>query len=246
MGSQMEYIKKRGFTQNQLKMVAALTMLVDHLGAELFPQLTILRIIGRLAFPIFSYFIYEGFQYTHNKGKYLLRIFLLGILCGVVYYLYSGTLYGNVLITFSFSIIVLYVISTVREWMAKEQKSRLLRATVILGAILVIPGVLAGIYFICQWIYIDYGFWGILLPVFADIGNHMGRKKTGHMPLAGFATGLLILSVEIGGIQYFSLFAIPLLAMYNGKRGSLHMKSFFYWFYPAHLAVVGLLSLLTG
>ncbi len=82
-----------GFTQNQLKVIAAVFMAADHIGAELFPQLDILRIIGRLSFPIFAFFIYEGCKYTHSKPKYLARIFLLGFLCVAGYYVYAGEIY---------------------------------------------------------------------------------------------------------------------------------------------------------
>lgn len=120
----MKHIQSYGFTQNQLKIVAAVSMLIDHIGAELFPEIIVLRIIGRLAFPVFSFFIYEGFKYTHSKKRYFSRIFLLGILCVAVYYLYSGRIYGNVLITFSVSIIALYSISVLRERISGNRKDK--------------------------------------------------------------------------------------------------------------------------
>ena len=53
----MEIMQVRRLSQNQLKIVAAIAMLIDHIGAQILPQIVMLRIIGRLAFPIFSYFI---------------------------------------------------------------------------------------------------------------------------------------------------------------------------------------------
>lgn len=235
----MKHIRSYGFTQNQLKTVAAVSMFIDHIGAELFPQVIGLRIIGRLAFPVFSFFIYEGFKYTHSKKRYLSRIFFLGILCVCVYYLYSGKIYGNVLITFSASIAVLYGITVLRERQWESKKNKAFGITFVFGGFICI-------YFICTWIQVDYGVCGVCLPVFADIAEGIGRKTNRHMALAGFSAGLIVLAIRIGGIQYFCLLTIPLLAMYNGRRGSVYMKSFFYWFYPAHLAVIGILSLSAG
>ena len=52
--------KGRILTKNQIKIIAAIAMVLDHVGAEFFPQIEVLRIIGRLAFPIFAYSIFEG------------------------------------------------------------------------------------------------------------------------------------------------------------------------------------------
>ena len=59
--------KKIGLTNNQLKIIAMISMLIDHIGLQMFPDLLIFRIIGRLAFPIFAYMIAEGCFYTKNK-----------------------------------------------------------------------------------------------------------------------------------------------------------------------------------
>ncbi len=81
-------LKTEGLSANQLKVIAALTMLIDHVGMILFPSIRLFRIIGRISFPIFSFMIYEGCKYTRNKKRYLLQIFIIGIFTTAVY-LYS-------------------------------------------------------------------------------------------------------------------------------------------------------------
>ena len=61
-------------------------MLIDHIGVMLYPNIDTFRIIGRLSFPIFAFKIAEGCVHTKNKIKYFLWIFLLGILCQIVFY----------------------------------------------------------------------------------------------------------------------------------------------------------------
>ena len=65
-----------GFT---LKMIAIITMLIDHVGHVIFPEIAILRIIGRFSFPIFCFLLVEGFFHTSNVKKYMFG----GIYCGV-------------------------------------------------------------------------------------------------------------------------------------------------------------------
>lgn len=235
----MEIIKAlrehfNGFTQNQLKVIAAALMAVDLIGAELLPELDILRIIGRLSLPIFAFFIYERCRYTHSKPKYLARIFLLGLLCVAGYYIYEGKLYGNILITMSLSICVIYALQFF--------KSQIHGGNRILGAAVAV-GCICGAAVVCSLVYIDYGFCGVLLPAFAEIfDGYSSRNK--HMPLFGFAIGRLLLSWQRGGNQYISLLSLPLLAAYNGERGKRNMKYFFYWFYPVNLAVIGAVSII--
>ncbi len=80
-GVRMQRKQFIGLSQNQIKLIAAAAMVLDHVGMELFPQWTILRIIGRFAFPVFSYCIWEGSRRTHHPWQYLLRMFGMGLLC---------------------------------------------------------------------------------------------------------------------------------------------------------------------
>lgn len=233
----MEILQARRLSQNQLKIVAAIAMLIDHIGAQILPQIVIFRIIGRLAFPIFSYFIYEGFHYTKNRKKYFSKIFVLGIICAGIYYMYSGEIYGNVLITFSLSIVALYVTEILHKAISgKEITAGIYSVTFLVGLITMI-------WIITRLFYIDYGIIGVFLPVFAEAGGKWIDKKNRYSALMAFSIGVLLLALNLGGIQYFGLMAVLLLFLYNGERGSMKLKNFFYWFYPVHLAAIGMLSM---
>ena len=97
---------------NMLKIIAAVCMLIDHIGVRIFPEAIILRIIGRMSFPIFAFMIAEGCRYTKNKLRYFLSVFLLGAACQIVYYLYDESLDMCILITFSLSILIIYAMRT--------------------------------------------------------------------------------------------------------------------------------------
>lgn len=227
---------KHGLSQNQLKVIAAAAMLLDHIGVELFPQVSWLRVIGRFAFPIFSYFIYEGFYYTRDRKRYFLRTLLLGLLCVAVYYLYSGEIYANVLITFSLSLLVLHGVETGRKYSKGIGKHRFYGLTYAAGCIV-------AALMIDAWIPVDYGMVGVLLPAFAEIPCIWNGKRNRYYSIAAFGIGLALLSAYMGGRQYFSLAAIPLLLTYTGRRGTANLKQFFYWFYPAHLAAIGVIAM---
>ncbi len=100
---------------NVLKIIAAFFMVIDHIGYILFPACTILRIIGRASFPIFAFMIAEGCCYTKNKRNYFLGIFILATLCQIFYYAYEGSTYMGILVTFSLSILLIYLLQFAKE-----------------------------------------------------------------------------------------------------------------------------------
>ena len=85
---------------------------------------------------------------------------------------------------------------------------------------------------------VDYGLWGVMLPVLV----YFGRGKWGKLAL--FAVGVSLLGLHYGGTQWWGLLSVPLLALYNGKKGTWNIGPLFYWYYPAHLVVIYGLSLL--
>ena len=96
---------------NMLKIIAALAMLADHIGALIFPQYDFLRVIGRLAFPIFAFMIAEGCKYTRNITRYFFMIFSLAFICQMVYFFFAGSLFMCVLVTFSLSVLTIFALN---------------------------------------------------------------------------------------------------------------------------------------
>lgn len=70
-------------SSSMLKIIACAIMLLDHIGAALFPQVRWIRLIGRLAFPIFAYLIAEGYARTKNFSKYLSRLLMFGLIAQI-------------------------------------------------------------------------------------------------------------------------------------------------------------------
>ena len=217
-------MRVKQLTKNQLKILAMVCMTIDHIGAAFFPQAVWLRVIGRLAFPLFSYCIAEGCRYTRNKARYFGSVFACGAVC-VIAFLPFGSFYGNALITLSMSILLLY---GMEAWKSSG-KLRLLALTAALAAVF---------YLLCRTVYIDYGFAGVLLPLYAEIGRlFWERVFVGIPPVIGerlgFAVGVM------GDLQRFCVLAIFPILLLGNERGKWEMKHFFYIYYPAHLALIG-------
>ena len=226
----MNAIRSRfGLTGNQLKLLAMLTMTIDHIGAILLPQYRFLRVIGRLAMPIYAYMIAEGCFYTHDRRAYFLRLAGLAAVCQVVYTLVDRSLYQCILVTFSASVALICAV----EWAQKKRTP---------GAVLTTAVLFLGIYFVCEKLslflpgfHVDYSFWGVMLPVIVYFG---GRS------VWAFLAGLTVLCLSIGHTQWWAMLSVPLLALYNGQRGTHRLGWLFYLYYPAHLVVIYLLDFL--
>ena len=72
--------RKFGVSQESLKLIACVTMLIDHIGALFFPYALWLRIIGRISFPIYCFLLAEGVHHTHSPLTYGLRLLLVALI----------------------------------------------------------------------------------------------------------------------------------------------------------------------
>ena len=226
----MEEIKtsREWLSGNQLKLIAMITMTIDHVGMVIFPGVMILRIIGRLAFPIYAFMIAEGCRYTRNRRRYFLTMAGVGAGCQVVYYIVDSSLYQCVLVTFSLSLLIIFALDNALN--KKDALSISLAAGAFLGAYFVtsvLPMLLPETDFA-----VDYGFMGVMLPVYVYLGQDKWTR------LLGAGLGMALVSISSGGIQWYSLLSLPLLALYSGKRGKARLKNLFYIYYPLHLAVI--------
>lgn len=232
-----------------LKLLAAITMLIDHAGLLLFPGVQWMRVVGRIAFPLYAYSIAEGFRYTHDRKRYFLQIFLLGAACQIVYTIADGTLYLGILITFSLSLCLMALaremcatwqgdMTAVGQWLADHGFATAARRSLTTVAFFVVTVLTALLTMVVR---VDYGFCGILVPLAAYL-----PEKPLHRKLACGGM-LLVLSAYhwmLGDhVQLWCLFAMLPLFLYNGTPGKHRLKWFFYIFYPAHMAILYLLSL---
>ncbi len=236
--------------RNHLKLIACLTMLIDHIGFLLLPNVMWLRWIGRLSMPLFAFFIAEGCRYTSNKLRYFLRIFLLGVACQAVYIAEQAiggrvySFYFNILLTFSFSMLICFAYLFWEKTAEKGDAGKTkLAAALFLGSVLFAWFVCALCSHIRSETYyevvFDYGLRGMLLPLAAVISKD--REKQ----FLYFSLGIILFCVtSFSGTRYvwFALLDIPLLALYNGSKGKLSSKYAFYLFYPAHLAILYLIQ----
>ena len=230
-----------------IKLIAAASMLLDHTGMILFPDVLWLRIAGRLAFPLYALCIAEGFRHTRNRIKYFLRIFVLGAVCQVVYFFVSADPYLGILITFSLSIVLLCLLDSLLCACKKQKnpisdlwerlfKKAMPRPAAIAVCALLLGGALAGIWLLSRTITIDYGMTGVLFPVLVYLGYSSRRQK-----LLGPYLGVAMLSCNFEGSstpRIWSLLALIPITLYNGKPGKYKLKYFFYIFYPAHLVLL--------
>ena len=221
-----------GLSSNQLKLLAVIFMTIDHIGYILFPGIILFRIIGRLSFPIFAFAISEGCRHTRSRCYYLLTLALSAILFQIVYTFVTGSLIMNIFVTLTLSVLTIIIFDKTSNIHTKSAYAQFaIYAGIIFSLSELLPKIISGFY-------IDYGFFGILLPVWYYIG------RTKKEQLLYFAIGLILLSGAVGAIQFFSLLSLPVIALYNGRRGKMHLKWFFYTYYPLHLAVLHLISVI--
>ena len=200
----------------QLKLLAMLAMTAAHIGAVFFPEIPLLRWIGRLAMPVLCFFIGEGLRHTRSPRRYLLRLTWFALLSELPFDLafYGGIEWGhqNVYFTLALGLLALWAIQS------RGMEGWLLALTAALAA---------------ELLGCDYGMYGVLLILLLD-RFHRARSEQ----LAAAA----LLNLAFFGLQTqtLSLIALPLLWLYNGKRGR-DDRRLFYLYYPAHLCVLGIL-----
>ena len=226
-----------------LQIIAMVTMLIDHMGIVFFPELPLLRIIGRLAFPIFAFFIAEGCERTHHFPRYICRMALFAVLSEVPYDLVHGGWWvpeeQNVLWTFLLAMLCIYV------W--KKLSAR--RETAVGIALSVLSAVAA--FVLGEILHTDYGGFGVLVVLLFWICRDQPWRHSGELLGQGLIYFRLtaIELVETGDLvmplQGFAVFAMPFLWLYDGTQGPHNkvIQYVCYAFYPVHLAVIGILAL---
>lgn len=221
-------IPKR-LSQEGLKLIACITMLCDHIGFALIPC-PWLRVIGRIAFPIYCFLLAEGAHYTKNPFRYALRLFLVLVLSEIPYEL---VIYGRLTLFRQSVMFTLLIGFVMLEYMKRTPYFPLKLAAVI-------PFACAADVIFC-----DYGSRGILLIALFYLTREMPWK---HLIQAA---GIAFLFFRPGGATVdlgfwevprtaFALAAMIPIFFYSGKKASRSaaLQWAFYLFYPVHLALI--------
>lgn len=227
--------RSRGLDGGALKGIAAALMLMDHVGAILLPEVLALRCVGRLAFPIFAFFIAEGYAHTRDFGRYFRRMAILAVVSEIPFNLENGAVFDparqNVLFTFYLALLTLRGL----EALGRERGfGRWAGCGLVLAA-----GFAAG-----ELLRTDYGGWGVVTVALLYLCRD-GKYAKLWLLLAmaavnGLGMGSLTMPV-FGGempIQIFAVAALPVIWLYNGQAGPKGLRRAFYVFYPAHLLVL--------
>lgn len=202
-----------------VQILAMTTMLIDHMGIVFFPEDPFLRIIGRLAFPIYAYAIVQGYVHTRNLNNYIIRLAVIGLLSQLPFMLALGSLSVNVIGTFIVCLLVLISLDRFRRFWS---------VPITVGAMILL-----------EVFPFDYGSYGLFLVL---IYRYMGEQKLwGHLALN------MIFWLRGWTIQLFSIFATLIFTYWPRVPQLLDRlrapKWFWRSFYPAHLTALFLLKL---
>lgn len=230
---------RKGVSSFALKCIAIISMTIDHIGVFLIPEPYNIpfRITGRLAFPLFCFLITEGFIHTRNLRKYILRILFIAIISEPVFdkafhnsYLYINA--QSALFTLMIGLLTITALDTTKAVGSKlnttEKKAYAieynLKAFVIIFASIVI--ILAKS---------EFGILGLAMI----LAFYFLRAQNEILFIVFFIINLLYFE----WIQIFACIALILIYYYNGQRGR-KIKYLFYSFYPIHLALLTIISVL--
>ncbi len=236
--------KSTGLTGSTLKWIALITMFIDHIGAVLLengllPLLNdsvlvgsslafrpdsfrtwymadyVLRMIGRLAFPIYCFLLVEGFYYTKNVLKYIFRLGAFALISEIPFNLAHGSLrydaMQNVYFTLAIGLLTLWCMQLIDTRLSKY-------------VWLKIPAALLGML-LAEFLRTDYSSFGVLLIILL----YLLRENRLRQSIAGAIATVWETTAPL---------AFVLTYFYNGKRGRQLPKYFFYVFYPAHLLLL--------
>ena len=228
--------KLRIFSGAQLKYIAFLSMLADHVNkALIYPFLSgegilqhisdVFDILGRIAFPLFAFFLVEGFFKTGNRKKYLASLVIFGVFSEIPFDMaLSGVFFepnsNNIMFTLALMLVIIWIIDTLKEKMQKFPKYIWYLVSFVIVGIICIISMVAGL---------DYEYHAIMIGYFFYIFH--------DKPVFAMFSGYLAIFKE-----FWSLLGFGLILTYNGKRGKQN-KLLNYCFYPVHLLILGILRM---
>lgn len=230
-------------TSYMLKIIAIITMAIDHTGDAFFKQISFMNLIGRIAFPIFAFQISEGYIHSKNLKKYFLRLFLFAIISQVPFALFAS-LYTqeftlNIFFTLFTGLLAIFIYDKIIhnnfKFISNEKVNMFLKECFALFTVIILA-VLAELF------HFDYGFFGIaiifLFYIFKNSKIEMAvcfiiaciLKYTHSIILYGYSIWYVLCGL-------FTILPIIFICLYNKKQGK-KVKYLLYFFYPVHLLIL--------
>ena len=220
------------FTSFDLKIIAVITMTIDHIGYFLFPDVEWLRVIGRISFPIFAFLCAQSYRYTHDKKTYLIRMLIFGTVITIAkYFLNYQVIEADIFITLGLGFAML--------WLADSKYWYLSFIPLLLG----------------MAINTEYYWFGIVLVPLFYYGEDY---KWAYVPGLLILSYLYVLSsqyfatisydwfapvFESSFLQVYCAIAGLFLIWYNKKPGYQGNKYFFYLYYPLHVIIINVIGM---
>lgn len=237
---------QKGLTANQIKLIAIVAMTADHLAWTLFPGydtrwfVLALHLFGRMTAPIMWFFIAEGYFHTRNVRTYAMRLFLLALISHFSY----NFCFDIPLLPFQTSVFNQTGVAWSLAW-------GLVLLCVLDRKVLKPWQEVLLIIFVCVITFpSDWSCVAAMAIVFIGLNrDSFGRQMVWMTVWSGIYALVYVFFIDAcyGILQLGTCLAIPLLKRYNGRRGSCRfMGKLFYVYYPAHLAVCGLLRYLSA
>ena len=214
-----------GLSGSALKVIAMISMVIDHVALYLMEHGTVLyetmRCIGRIAFPVFAFLIAEGFIHTRSRYRYFFTLLGFAIISEIPWYLLNGADgTHNVMFTLALGVATLMVLEN------------LLQRSPIQGFLWTL-----GMAGLASWLRVDYEWRGILVIVIFYLFNGYDDSLPYSRGMQFFCTFTLMMYYGITGI----LLAHFVISSYDGTRGFIHSmlaKYGFYTIYPIHIIVL--------
>lgn len=202
-----------------LKIIAIITMTIDHLGVFIFPGHIIFRIIGRLSFIIFAFLIANGFKYTRNIENYCIRLLAMAFICQIPDMLLKVNYPGNIFFGLTLGLMSINLLNQ------KNIKASIGYILILLLSII---------------LNIDYGIYGILMINFFYLIEEQNILKVIQVILFLIIQTFGIFILKFAYITYFSIISLPIIWQYNGEKGysSKWLNNLFYLYYPVHLIII--------
>lgn len=241
---------KLSLNGDTLKMIAVITMLIDHIAASLLITALrggvfgvrqnegwmgiyhIMRNIGRTAFPIFAFLLTEGFFHTGNRKKYLFRMGVFFLLSELPY---DFAIYGRVNINAQNVYLTLFLGLCLMWALEKAKRLPGYGMPAVPGLFLQLSAAAAALIVCCtaaKILHCDYDMRGILLILLFYMAKGIFLTR-----FAACFLGYLLFSWEP-----WCIFGFLLILFYDGtrKKAGPARKYFFYFFYPVHLLILGI------